>query len=314
MSAKIAEATAKFIQHLAIERNISKNTLLAYRADLEAYTAWLAQQQITDLGEVTKQQLSEFVVSLSETQKLSQASITRRVSTVRNLHRFLYREGIIENYPAAALKTPKPVKRLPKTLSITQVEALLDACRSDDPVQIRNLALLELLYASGMRISEAVNLDVDDLFDGAGDTVDASQLAAGGFIKVTGKGSKQRYVPFGGYAGEALVAYLVRIRPQFVLKGKGTPALFVGPRGARMSRQMAWLVIKAAAERAGLGTEVSPHSLRHSFATHLLNGGADLRTVQELLGHASVTTTQIYTHVSVEALRDHYINSHPRAL
>ncbi|MBL5973934.1 MAG: tyrosine recombinase XerD [Candidatus Leucobacter sulfamidivorax] len=186
-----------------------------------------------------------------------------------------------------------------------------------DAVGLRDRALLELLYASGARVSEVTALDLDDLLSEAGQgdawTDPERRLEAGGFLRVTGKGSKQRIVPYGSFAGHALAAYLVRARPGMVEKGRGTPALFVGPRGARMSRQSAWLAIRAAAERAEIAAEVSPHTLRHSFATHLLAGGADVRTVQELLGHSSVTTTQIYTQVTPDTLREHYLMSHPRA-
>jgi integrase/recombinase XerD len=191
--------------------------------------------------------------------------------------------------------------RLPKALSIAEVEALLDACDGDSDARIRDRALLELLYATGARISEIVSLNVDDITD------------TQGMVRVRGKGNKQRLVPVGSFARAALDGYLVRVRPVFSARGRSTPALFLGPRGARLSRQSAWLVIQSAAERAELTTHVSPHSLRHSFATHLLNGGADVRVVQELLGHSSVATTQIYTLVTADALRESYQLAHPRA-
>lgn len=232
------------------------------------------------------------------------------------MHRFLFEEGLLASYPASGVRTPKQGRQLPKALSIEQVEAILAAVGADDPVSLRDRALLELLYATGARVSEVTALDVDDLL--TGEHRDAwvdpeSALGGGGFLRVTGKGSKQRIVPYGSFAGRALAAYLVRARPGMLEKGKGTPALFLGPRGARVSRQGAWLIIRAAAERAGIATEVSPHSMRHSFATHLLAGGADVRSVQELLGHASVETTQIYTQVAVDTLREHYLQAHPRA-
>ena len=239
------------------------------------------------------------------------------------MHRFLFEEGLLESHAGSGVRTPKPALRLPKALPVEEVEALLAAAgggedaAADQPVALRDRALLELLYASGARVSEVTALDLDDLLavPGRGDAWEDPQyaLGEGGFLRVTGKGSKQRIVPYGSYAGRALAAYLVRARPAMVARGSGTPALFVGPRGARLSRQSAWLVIRAAAERAGISTEVSPHTLRHSFATHLLAGGADVRTVQEMLGHASVTTTQIYTQVTADTLREHYLMSHPRA-
>ncbi|WP_336652184.1 MULTISPECIES: site-specific tyrosine recombinase XerD [unclassified Leucobacter] len=254
---------------------------------------------------------------------LAPASITRRLSTVRGMHRFLFEEGLLESHAGSGVRTPKRALRLPKALPVADVEALLAAAgggedaAADAPVALRDRALLELLYASGARVSEITALDIDDLLaapgngDAWGDPERA--LGEGGFLRVTGKGSKQRIVPYGSYAGKALAAYLVRARPAMAANGAGTPALFVGPRGGRLSRQSAWLVIRAAAERAGITAEVSPHTLRHSFATHLLAGGADVRTVQELLGHASVSTTQIYTQVTADTLREHYLMSHPRA-
>jgi integrase/recombinase XerD len=190
--------------------------------------------------------------------------------------------------------------RLPKAITIDEMARLLAATDGDDPVLIRDKALLELLYATGTRVSEAVGLDVDD-------------LSTGELVRVLGKGGKQRLVPLGSYARTAVEGYLTRVRPVFAARGTATPALFLGPRGARLSRQGAWLVIQAAAERAGLTAHVSPHTFRHSFATHLLQGGADVRVVQELLGHASVATTQLYTLVTADTLRDVYTTSHPRA-
>jgi integrase/recombinase XerD len=196
---------------------------------------------------------------------------------------------------------PKIPKRLPKAITVEQMSALLAAVEGDDEVRIRDRALLELLYATGARISEAINLNVDDV------------TAMDGMIRVRGKGGKQRMVPVGSFAQAALETYLVRVRPVFSVRGKATPALFLGPRGARVSRQMAWLIIREAGERAQLGIELSPHTFRHSFATHLLSGGADVRVVQELLGHSSVATTQIYTLVTADTLRESYALAHPRA-
>ncbi|WP_449282657.1 site-specific tyrosine recombinase XerD [Leucobacter sp.] len=325
----------RYLRHVALERGLSANSRAAYRRDLEAYAAWLEARGIRDLAEVAPETLSEYVVELGRPadpgteaaqRPLAPASITRRLSTVRGMHRFLFEEGLLESHAGSGVRTPKRAQRLPKALAVEDVEALLaaaggstgeDGAGGDDPVGLRDRALLELLYATGARVSEVTALDIDDLLAGSGrgdvwgDPERA--LGEGGLLQVTGKGSKQRIVPYGSYAGRALAAYLVRARPQMVERGRGTPALFVGPRGGRLSRQSAWLVIRAAAERAGITAEVSPHTLRHSFATHLLAGGADVRTVQELLGHASVTTTQIYTQVTADTLREHYILSHPRA-
>ena len=219
---------------------------------------------------------------------------------MRGWHRFLAREGIEADDPSGRLRPPKAPQRLPKALTIDQVERLLAAPSAEEPLGIRDRALLELLYATGARVSEAVGLDVDD-------------LAHGDVLRLRGKGSKERIVPLGSYARIAVDAYLTRVRPGLAAKGRASARLFLGARGAPLSRQSAWLVIRAAAERAQITAEVSPHTLRHSFATHLLQGGADVRVVQELLGHASVATTQIYTHVSVDTLRDIYATSHPRA-
>lgn len=318
----------RYLRHVAIERGLSENTRDAYRRDLSAYRAWLAARGIEDLAEVGPDTLADYVAELGGAPRAavpgedprpvySAETISRRLSTVRGMHRFLYEEGLLESFAGSGVRTPRKGKRLPKALRIEQVEALLAATGGEDPVSLRDRALLELLYASGARVSEVTALDLDDLLSEAGHgdawTDPAQSLEGGGFLRVTGKGSKQRIVPYGSFAGRALAAYLVRARPRMVAKGRGTPALFVGPRGARISRQSAWLAIRAAAERADIAAEVSPHTLRHSFATHLLSGGADVRTVQELLGHSSVTTTQIYTQVTADTLREHYLMSHPRA-
>lgn len=327
------QGAARYLRHVAIERGLSENTREAYRRDLEAYAHWLTARGIDDLSHVQPEHLSEYVAELNgaapaaassvaegasgdPARSYSATTINRRISTVRNMHRFLFEEGVLPNHAGSGVRTPKLAQRLPKALSLEQVEAILGAVSGDDPVALRDRAFLELLYATGARVSEVTALDLDDLF--ANEAQDAwldpeVAIGEGGFLRVTGKGSKQRVVPYGSYAGRALAAYLVRSRPGMVAKGAGTPALFVGPRGGRVSRQGAWLIIRAAAERAGLDIEVSPHSFRHSFATHLLAGGADVRSVQELLGHASVETTQIYTQVTAETLREHYLSSHPRA-
>lgn len=325
-----AQGAERYLRHVSLERGLAENTRAAYRRDLTAYLAWLTERGINDLAEVEPETLAAYVAELTGSEgavPLSQASVTRRLSTIRGMHRYFFDEGQLAGNAGRGLRTPKRARLLPKALSTDQVETLIAASgseTSDNPVALRDRALLELLYASGARISEVTALDLDDLFAGSAvasngtGQADAwdhpeSLLGEGGFIRVTGKGSKQRVVPYGSYAGRALAAYLVRARPSMVARGSGTPALFVGPRGARLSRQSAWLVIRAAAERAEITAEVSPHTLRHSFATHLLAGGADVRTVQELLGHASVTTTQIYTQVTVDTLREQYATAHPRA-
>jgi integrase/recombinase XerD len=233
---------------------------------------------------------------------LSSTSAGRAVVAVRGLHRFALREGVVGVDVAAAVRPPAPPKRLPKALSLGDVEAILDAAGAPGTVlALRDRALLELLYGTGARISEAVGLDLDDL------DLESST------VRLSGKGGKQRVVPVGSYARDAVSAYLVRARGGLVAAGRGTPAVFLNARGGRLSRQSAWTVLAKAADRAGIEATVSPHTLRHSYATHLLDGGADVRVVQELLGHASVTTTQIYTLVTVDKLREVYATAHPRA-
>ncbi|MGN6762362.1 MAG: site-specific tyrosine recombinase XerD [Leifsonia sp.] len=301
-AAGVAAEVDAFLRHVAIERGLSANTVAAYRRDLAVYSAWLAEQGIGDLRPVTPATLSAFAVNLGtrEESPLTAASLARMLSTVRGFHRFLLEEGRVEVDAARDLRPPKLPSRLPKAITVDQVAALLAATDGDDVAALRDKALLELMYATGARVSEAVGLNVDDVID-----VEV--------VRLTGKGSKQRLVPLGSYAREAVSAYLVRARPVLSARGRSTPALFLGMRGARLSRQNVWLIIRAAAERAKLGIEISPHTLRHSFATHLLAGGADVRVVQELLGHSSVATTQIYTLVTADTLRDVYTSAHPRA-
>ncbi|MGV0632900.1 site-specific tyrosine recombinase XerD [Mycolicibacillus trivialis] len=300
-----------YLDHLAIERGVAANTLSSYRRDLRRYTQYLSARGVGDLGEVTEGDVSEFVVALQRGDDdaglapLSAVSAGRALIAVRGLHRFAAAEGVIDLDVARTVRPPAAGRRLPKSLTVDEVLALLEAAGgdspSDGPLTLRNRALLELLYSTGARISEAVGLDVDDI-----DTHDRSVL-------LHGKGGKQRLVPIGRPAVSALDAYLVRGRPDLARRGRGTPAVFLNARGGRLSRQSAWQVLHDAAERAGLTAAVSPHTLRHSFATHLLDGGADVRVVQELLGHASVTTTQIYTLVTVHALREVWAGAHPRA-
>ncbi|EID08939.1 site-specific tyrosine recombinase XerD [Mycolicibacterium phlei] len=298
-----------YLDHLAIERGVAANTLSSYRRDLRRYVEHLSARGIDDLSKVTEADVSDFLVALrrgdADTAPLAAVSAARALIAVRGLHRFAAAEGLTDLDVAAAVKPPTPSRRLPKSLSVDEVLALLEAAggdsEADSPLTLRNRALLELLYSTGARISEAVGLDLDDV-----DTEARSVL-------LRGKGGKHRLVPIGRPAVSALDAYLVRGRPDLVRRGRGTPAIFLNVRGGRLSRQSAWQVLQDAAERAGITTGVSPHVLRHSFATHLLDGGADVRVVQELLGHASVTTTQIYTMVTVSALREVWAGAHPRA-
>lgn len=300
-----------YLDHLAIERGVAANTLSSYRRDLRRYAEHLTSRGIADLGAVTELDVSEFLVALRRgdpengVTALSAVSAARALIAVRGLHKFAAAEGIAAIDVAREVKPPTPSRRLPKSLSIDEVLALLEAgggdSEADGPLTLRNRALLEMLYSTGARISEAVGLDIDDV-----DTHARSVLLAG-------KGGKQRLIPIGRPAVTALDTYLVRGRPDLARRGRGTPAIFLNARGGRLSRQSAWQVLQDAADRAGITATVSPHVLRHSFATHLLDGGADVRVVQELLGHASVTTTQIYTMVTVNALREVWAGAHPRA-
>ena len=300
-----------YLDHLTIERGVAANTLSSYRRDLRRYAAHLAERGIGELDAVTEADVSEFLVALRRgdpdngAAPLSAVSAARALIAVRGLHRFAAAEGLTALDVARAVKPPTPSRRLPKSLTVDEVLALLDGAggdsEADGPLTLRNRALLEVLYSTGARISEAVGLDVDDV-----DTHSRSVL-------LRGKGDKQRLVPIGRPAVSALDAYLVRGRPDLARRGKGTAAIFLNARGGRLSRQSAWQVLQDAAKRAGISSAVSPHTLRHSFATHLLEGGADVRVVQELLGHASVTTTQIYTLVTVSTLREVWAGAHPRA-
>jgi len=300
----LADALDRYLRHLAIERGRAGNTALAYHRDLQAYLEFLAAQGMTMPAEVGRQAVSAYAAALS-TDSLAASSIARKLSAVRGFHRFLVEEGLAEADAAADTRPPKLASRLPKAITVEQVAAVLDAAGGDDPMALRDRALLELLYATGARISEAVALNVDDVLSTGEERADV--------VRLFGKGGKQRIVPYGSFARTALDAYLVRARPGLSARGRHTPALFLGARGSRLSRQGAWLAVKARAEQAGIGVEVSPHTFRHSFATHLLAGGADVRVVQELLGHSSVATTQIYTRVTADSLRDMYTTAHPRA-
>ncbi|MGM1016712.1 MAG: site-specific tyrosine recombinase XerD [Actinomycetota bacterium] len=290
-----------YLRHITIERGLSEHSIAAYRRDLGGYLEWLSGEGVHDTAEIDAAVVGRFITERASADPPPAAtSLARLQSSLRGWHRFLAREGIETDDPTGRLRPPKAPRRLPKALTIDQVERLLAAPSAEEPLGIRDRALLELLYATGARISEAVGLDVDD-------------LSHGDVLRLRGKGDKERIVPIGSFARAAVDTYLTRVRPELSARGRATPRLFLGARGAPLSRQSAWLVIRAAAERAQITSEVSPHTLRHSFATHLLQGGADVRVVQELLGHASVATTQIYTHVSVDTLRDIYATSHPRA-
>ena len=312
----MAGAVRRYLDHLAVERGLAAHTLAAYRRDLQRYTQVMAARGRSEIGAVTTQDVAAYLAALREGdaghQPLAASSAGRAVVAVRGLHAFALADGLAPADPARAVRPPAPPRRLPRAISVPDIERLLTAADGgrEAPAQLRDRALLELLYGTGARISEAVGLDVDDL-DLAGAPAGTRAPAV---LRLAGKGGKQRMVPVGRYARAALEAYLVRGRPALAGAGRSaSPAVFLNARGGRLTRQGAWGALRAAAGRAGLAG-ISPHTLRHSFATHLLDGGADVRVVQELLGHASVTTTQVYTLVTVDKLREVYAAAHPRAL
>jgi len=298
---------------MGVERGLAANTLAAYRRDLARYSRYLAGAGCQQPTDITRQHVTGFVRALSDGSDggsaLGVRSAARTVVAVRGLHKFWALEGHTASDPASEVHPPMAGKRLPKAITVDEVTRILEAAGTDTATGLRDRALLEFLYSTGARISEAVGLEVDDISLAAGNKEQGPAI-----VRLFGKGSKERLVPLGSYGARALEAYLVRGRPLLAAKGKGTPALFLNARGGRISRQSAWTILKVAAEKANITRDVSPHTLRHSFATHLLEGGADVRVVQELLGHASVTTTQVYTLVTADTLREVYAAAHPRAL
>jgi integrase/recombinase XerD len=316
--ADLRRVARTYLDHLTVERGLAANTLTSYRRDLDRYLDTLAADGITAVPGVTRAHVDAYLARLrsgdADHPALSVASAARALSAVRGLHRFAVREGLADADPGRDVRPPAPARRLPKALDVADVERLLAAAGGEDtPRGLRDRALLEFLYGTGSRISEAVGAAVDD--------IDLTGGADGGAVVLRGKGGRTRLVPVGRYAADAVSAYLVRARPALAAAGRGRrgpgPALFLNARGGPLTRQGAWGILRGAAERAGLPVDgargVSPHTLRHSYATHLLDGGADVRVVQELLGHASVTTTQVYTLVTVERLREIYATAHPRA-
>ncbi len=310
----LVRAVRTYLDHLVVERGLAENSVKSYRRDLRRYLGYLDSIGVGTLEEITEQTVGGFLMALREGdrdhQPLSASSAGRTVVAVRGFHKFAVKDGLATTDPSAAVRPPTPAKRLPKAIPLGEVEKLLEAAgAAGTALALRDRALLEILYGTGARISEAVGLDVDDL---------ELEDPAGSSVLLRGKGSKERIVPVGRFAREAVQAYVVRGRPELLEAGSGGAtsrgAMFLNARGGRLSRQSAWTVIVKTAERAGVTAEVSPHTLRHSFATHLLEGGADVRVVQELLGHASVTTTQVYTLVTVDSLREVYAAAHPRAL
>jgi len=297
---RLDRAVTGYLNSIAVERSLSPNTVAAYERDLARYLDHLGSLGIDHLEAVTPDSAAGFSVRLAE-EGLARSSAARALTAVRSFHRFCLAEGWTADSPARDLALPKQDKRLPRPISIDAVTRLIDAAgMAEAPLGPRDAALVEVLYGTGARISEALGLDVDD--------VDRDGQA----VRLFGKGRSERIVPLGSYAIDAIDTYLVRARPMLAAKGRGTPKLFLNTLGRPLSRQSAWAVLQAAAGRAGLA-DISPHTLRHSYATHLLAGGADVRVVQELLGHSSVTTTQIYTAVTIETLKETFASSHPRA-
>lgn len=301
----ISREVDRFLRYLAVERGVSGNTLAAYRRDLRAYMEFLERRGYPSVGDVTTADIEAWSVELQHRDPpLAASSVARMLSTVRSAHRFWYDDGVTAQNPAADAQSPKRGMRLPKALSIHEVERLLDAPSAETTTGIRDRAFLEFLYSTGARISEAISLPLDAVTDTDADA---------DLVRLIGKGNKERIVPIGSYARAALDAYTVRVRPGLAAKGKSRGMLFLGRLGQPLSRQSGWNIVRQAAHLAGLTKPISPHTLRHSFATHLLNGGADIRIVQELLGHASVTTTQLYTLVTKESLQEVYRSTHPRS-
>lgn len=305
----ITQVVTAYLNHLSVERGTARNTLLSYARDLRRYVEHLTRAEVSDIRRISEAEVAAFGAALREGDDehppLAVSSAARALVAVRGLHRFAHLEGITDEDPAREVRPPAAGRRLPKALPVDDVLRLLNmppVTGKGGERSLRDRALLEVLYSTGARISEAVGLDLDD--------VDSGERT----VLLDGKGGKQRLVPIGKPALAALEAYLVRARPALAGRGRGSAAMFLNVRGSRLSRQSAWQVLKTNAERAGISASVSPHTLRHSFATHLLEGGADVRVVQELLGHASVTTTQVYTLVTVNTLREIYAHAHPRAL
>lgn len=292
-------AIQDFIHYIQVERGLSVNTLQAYKRDLIQYEQYVKKNSNKDRWEqVDRNDILNYLYTLND-QDRSQATIARSLSSIRLFHQFLVREYKLSTDPSLHIESPKKVRKLPKVLSTNEVDQLLDL-NNIDPLSIRNKAMLELLYATGLRVSELVSLQVSDVH------------LLMGFVRCYGKGGKERIVPLGDIAKEAIEIYLSQSRP-ILIKRKKIDALFVNHHGNSLSRQGFWKILKTLARDKGIKKELTPHMLRHSFATHLLENGADLRAVQEMLGHADISTTQIYTHVSKKRLKDIYVNFHPRA-
>lgn len=288
-----------FLNYLLVEKGVAENTLKAYENDLKSYAEYLKNRGFSDIGELKRLDIVDYLSKLREL-NYSAASTSRKLAAIKSFHKFLLREGFSKELPTAELRSPKLSKRLPGVLSVSQVEKILAQPSGQEPAALRDKAILELMYASGMRISELVGLDLDDV---------DSEI---GSVRCMGKGSKERFVPVGSYAVAAVVYYVGKGRPKLAQKRRPT-ALFLNARGQRLTRQGCWKIFKQYVAKTGIKKKVSPHSLRHSFATHMLEAGADLRAIQEMLGHAFISTTQVYTKLTRQDLKEIYMETHPRA-
>jgi integrase/recombinase XerD len=305
---KFENALQSFIDHLTIERGLSSNSISAYKRDLSKFSDFLTNEKL-DFERLTENEIICFEVWLKGL-GMAVTSINRNISALKSFYKYLAQEFSTNN-PASGLASSKVPRRLPKALTIKEITSLIDSTkREGDPISLRDHAIIELLYGTGARVSEIVGIEISDF---AQSDIEGNPVTT---LKLRGKGSKERIVPLGSFAKNALDEYLVRIRPNLLSKSKSArveSALFLNQRGSRLSRQSAWQMISDAADATGLTGKVSPHVFRHSYATHLLDGGADIRVVQELLGHASVTTTQIYTLITIDKVREAYATAHPRA-
>lgn len=290
-----------FIHYLTIEKGLAQNTLVSYERDLKSYMKYIRKvEQIQNWNDVRRMNIVHFLAKLKEDGKSSK-TIARHIASIRSFHQFLLRDKQCEQDPTVHIDSPQPERTLPKVLSMEEVEAFMDATKADDALGLRDRAMIEIMYATGMRVSELINLDISDLH------------STMGFVRCVGKGNKERIIPIGKTALKAASDYLEKARPELVSKKNKTDALFLNHHGNRLSRQGYWKIIKKLAQEANIQKELTPHTLRHSFATHLLMNGADLRSVQEMLGHADISTTQIYTHITNTRLKEVYSKFHPRA-
>lgn len=292
-------ALQDYLHFLKVERQLADNTISSYKRDLTAYTSWLSSA-LAPHDPIDHQQITTYLHQLKEQGKSSR-TISRHISSIRSFHQFLLRDKVSDTDPTVHLELPKLEKKLPRVLSVSAIDKLINSVGTATPQTIRDTAILELLYGTGMRVSELIGMNVDDI-----------NLTMG-FVRVFGKGSKERIIPLGTTAVKACTSYLEHVRPEFVSSGAGKDALFLNARGGRLTRQSIWSLLQEVSKNSGLTQKLTPHMLRHSFATHLVENGADLRAVQEMLGHADISTTQIYTHVSRTRLKDVYSQFHPRA-